>query len=578
MNNPISRNYRPKNYSELVARFRKVIPPQPTGDPEALRRVPAVPRNLATGLSPYTGEWTEKQAAHLLKRALFGVKRSELSLAMDLGMSVTVSTLLEVGQAPLPPVNDYNSIAEGIEDPDVAFGETWIEAPHGDDLEGSRVASLKGWMVKNRIKQGFSLEEKMILFWHNLLPAEMWAVFVARLSYHYEEMLRRNVFGNYKALIRELTLDPSMLLYLNGAFNNKYAPDENYGRELQELFCIGKGPGSQYTEEDVQAAARVLTGFTLKWEDIEAAGNVSSIFYPDYHDTSDKQFSTFYGSRLITGKSGPAGAGELDELLEIIFENEEVSKYICRRLYNFFVYPVIDASAEEQIIAPLAALFRASNYEIKPVIAALLQSEHFYDEANIGAMIKSPADALIGLWRTLDIQDVSDSDIHLLAKQHLSMIWTMANWGMELGDPPSVAGWPAYYQAPQFDKAWITTDTITNRAFINDSLIFWGFWINEDNRQTADLIHFLETLQRPEDPTLMLRESAQLLLGIQPSDESIQGLKAILLSGQSTDGYWTTAWLQYQSNPTDMEYKLTLINRLKPTFQRLLQLAEAQLM
>jgi hypothetical protein len=239
---------------------------------------------------------------------------------------------------------------------------------------------------------------------------------------------------------------------------------------------------------------------------------------------------------------------------------------------------VIDAATEDLVIGPMATLFRANNYEIKPVLAALFQSEHFYDEANIGAMIKNPADTLIGLWRTLDIQDISDSDIHLIAKQHLSMIWTMANWGMEFGDPPSVAGWPAYYQAPQYDKSWITTDTITNRAFISDSLIFWGFWVNEDNRQTADLIRFLETLHQPEDPVLMLREAAQLLLGIQPSNERMQELKAILLSGQSTDGYWTTAWLQYKSNPTDMEYKLTLINRLKPTFQRLLQLAEAQLM
>ncbi len=577
MNNPKHWKYFPENYKELVAHHRKVAPVVPKGDESISKRVGSINRSLATGLTPYSGEWTDVQAAHLAKRTLFGVRKTDLRTALDLGLSGSVDELLKVGVVPAPPVNDYNNAADGIEDPDVPFGETWIHAAHADELEGSRVTSLKAWMVKNRIRQGFSLEEKMILFWHNLLPTEMWGVFIGRASYRYIEMLRTNVFGDYKKLIKDLTLDPSMLLYLNGAWNHKRAPDENYSRELQELFCIGKGKDAGFNEADVQAAARVLTGFTLTWEDVEQAVDLNSFFLPDWHDTGTKQFSAFYNNKTIVGRQGAQGALELDELLDMIFSNEEVSKYICRRLYNFFVYPVIDEITEANVILPLAQIFRDSNYQIKPVLETLLQSEHFFDSANIGSMIKSPADMQIGLWRALDVPDKNDTDIHILYRQHLSMIWTMSTWGMELGDPPSVSGWPAYYQTPQYDKAWITTASITSRAIYSDSLIHWGFWINEDNQQTADLIRFLETLDQPEDPNEMLREAARLLLGILPSEEKFASLKAVLLSGQSTDSYWTNAWNAYQSNSTETN-KSILVNRLKPTFQQLLQMGEAQLM
>lgn len=115
-------------------------------------------------------------------------------------------------------------------------------------------------------------------FWHNLLVTQSWDVFVSKASYQYFDLLHRMAFGNYKTFIKAITLDPAMLLFLNGAFNQKDAPDENYGRELQELFCVGKGPDSNYTEEDVRAAARVLTGWTLREEDFTSEGPVDEVF------------------------------------------------------------------------------------------------------------------------------------------------------------------------------------------------------------------------------------------------------------------------------------------------------------
>lgn len=567
------RNY-PHNYQELLEKHRKVKPVdlKPMSTPITRRGA------IASGLEPYTGEWTDGHKTHLLRRSLFGVRKADMEAIAGLSVGEAVDLLLQQGEAPLPPVNDYNDAGDGVEDPVIAFGETWIDAPHGGDYEGNRTISLKGWLIRRMVNQPTRLEEKMLLFWHNLLPVQTWGVFYAKLCYRYFEMLRRNVFGNYKTMIRELTLDPAMLIYLNGTFNNKEAPDENYGRELQELFCIGKGPNADFTEADVQASARVLTGWVIDWENWDKAGQVGSFFYPPFHDTSDKQFSSFYGDRVITGKTSTQGEGELDELLEMIFDNQETALYICRRLYQFFVYNDIDAHTEEYVIQPLAEVFRSGNYEIKPVLEVLLKSAHFHDAANHGALIKSPAEYLLGLWRTLEVEGVDPDNLRLGYRQHGSFLWTMANTGMEIGDPPSVSGWPAYYQAPSFDKHWVTTDTIANRAIQSDSLIYWGFWVMEDVQIPADLIRFLTVLDNPGDPNAMLQESALLLLGMELETGVLGNLKSILLSGQQTDSYWSSAWGQLMEEPDNEEYRMVVINRLKPTFQHLLQLGEAHLM
>lgn len=584
MNQSVPGKHLPDNYQELLAKHRKV--PSKILSGNATNRL-AGRSAVLTGLEPYAGSWEDRHRAHLLKRTLFGMTRADLALFQGRTMEASVDQLLTQGQAPSPPVNDYNNAGDGIEDPDIPVGSSWIQAKHNNEYEGHRVTSLKAWLVNNIVHQEPTLEEKMILFWHNLLPTESWGVFFGKLSYRYFEMLRQNAFGNFKTLIRALTLDPAMLLYLNGTFSNRDAPDENYARELQELFCIGKGPNAKFTEEDVQAAARVLTGWVVDWNEWEASGDMESLFYPPFHETSDKQFSSFYGNRIIAGRTAAAGGEELDELLEMLFDHNETALYICRRLYTFFVYHEIDETTEQEVIVPLAQLFRDSNYEVRPVLELLFKSAHFHDEANHGAMIKNPAEYVLGLWRILSMEDtfrdhlesisMDPEDININYKKNLSLIWNMANIGLELGDPPSVSGWPAYYQAPSFDRYWITTDTITNRAISGDSLIYWGFWLSENIQVPADLIGFLDTLDHPEDPDLMLQECCLLFHGVDPSEEVIGNLKKILLSGQQTDSYWSVAWQQMKDNPDSEEYRLVVENRLKSTFQSLFQMGEAQL-
>lgn len=568
---------RPSNKKERIARFRLQLPPEAPSGSDGPTTIPAG-RLSTMGLEPYEGTWGEEQIVHLLKRTLFGVKKSELELYKTKTMEEAVDSLLAVSVVPLPPVNDYNGLDDGVEDdPDIQEGETWVEAPYNGDFEGLRTVSLKGWWINNILNQEATINEKMVLFWHNLLPIQTWEVFTGKASYQYVEMLRSNSLGNYKTLIKELTLNPAMLFFLNGTFNHKDAPDENYGRELQELFCIGKGEEANFTEGDVQAAARVLTGWVIDYESIENNAIPTSFFWPDIHDTEDKQFSAFYNNTEIIGKTGTEGANELDEMLEMIFSTNEIALYIARRIYNFFVASTIDATVEENMIQPMADLFRNSNYEIAPVLQALFKSAHFYDTLTMGVSIKNPADQLLGVWRTLNIPLPAGKTLQTYLQLRSTLLWTMTSMGMEIGDPPNVSGWSAYYQAPQYDRAWITTNTITLRAAITDAIVSGYVWVNDDLLVGADLISFLEGLNDPGVADKMLEESTQLLLGIPATEDMIITLKEILLSGQSTDNYWTYAWNDYRNEPSNTEYIQILENRLKPTFQYILQLAEQQL-
>jgi len=191
----------------------------------------------------------------------------------------------------------------------------------------------------------------------------------------------------------------AMLRYLNGYLNTKTSPDENYGRELQELFTVGKGPDSKYTEDDVKAAAKILTGFRIN----PFSSPISYFFLFTDHDTSTKQFSAFYGNKKITGRAFNDGEKELDDLVQMLFDNTETARHICRKLYQFFVYYEITSDVEQNIIRPLADIFRQNNFQFKPVLEKLFKSQHFYDSLNLNCVIKSPLDYSIGMIREFDI-------------------------------------------------------------------------------------------------------------------------------------------------------------------------------
>ncbi len=528
-------------------------------------------RNLQTGIAPYQGEWTRKQQIHLLRRTLFGFTTDNLKEIENLDLSATVERLLKPTPNPNPPVNDYND--EDLTDPNVKAGETWIEDASRQDanLVSRRVVSLKRWWLTCIMEQPLSLHEKMIYFWHNHLATQAWEVFWPNRTYDHFEILRAEAFGNFKEMVRSITIDPHMLLYLNGAANNKYAPDENYARELQELFCIGKGPDANFTEADVQQAARVLTGHSIDWEQ---GGHY--LYRPYWHDEGDKQFSAFYNNRLIEGRSGDEGRNEVNDLIEMIFENNEVASFLVRKVYRVFVHSGIDDQVESDVIAPLAQIFRDNDYEIKPVLRALLMSEHFYDQANHGASIKSPLDFLVGFWRSFGVEMPTQASPENIRDIKNSLHWSMSNIGLEVMDPPNVAGYAAYYQIPQFDKHWISTNTITSRALQTDSFVFWGFW-SQSLLTNVDLISYLKQLDHPEDPVQLIDDISERHMGIELTPEVKANMLAILLSGQQTNSYWTNAWFDHLDDPGNAMKKEIVQSRLKVMFQFFFQRSEFQL-
>ena len=524
-------------------------------------------RTLA-GLQQFAAAWDESTLRHLLRRTLFGFKQEDLTAWKGKSMAEVVQLLVSPSQSPLPPINNYNDA--NFSDPTVPAGQTWVNAPYDGNANGRRNTSLKSWWLGNLVQQNSSVHEKMTLFWHNHFAVEAVDVNDARYMYRYYTLLRKYALGNFKELVLEITKDPAMLRYLNGYQNNKNAPDENYARELQELFTLGKGPLVFYTEADVRAAARVLTGYTVN------ATTISSAFDPNRHDTGNKQFSTYYQNKVILGKTGANGAKETEELIDMLFLQDEIALHLCRKLYRFFVYYEIDAATEANVILPMANLFRTKNYEVKPVLELLFSSTHFYDPVNVAGMIKSPLDYCVGLCKEFKMQFPDSSDF---ANQYLMFdyIRTQAsNMQQNLADPPSVAGWPAYYQAPQFHELWINSDTLPRRNQFMNILLTSGYTRN-GKKIFIDVLTYVNALSNPGNPNLLIRDTVAHLCAIGLTVEVIQFLKSILLSGQSTDSYWTDAWTSYKANPTNVVARNMVLSRLNSMFSYLMNLPEYQL-
>src|SRR4029077_2963944 len=193
-------------------------------------------------------------------------------------------------------------------------------------------------------------------------------------------------------------------------------------------------------------------------------------------------------------------------MLNMIFATFDVSKFICRKIYRWFVYYDIDTATEANIITPLAQIFRNNNYEIKPVLDALFKSDHFFDVLNQGCQIKSPVDANISLCREFGVVFPPASD-YVNAYFMWDYIRTQSsNMQQNIGDPPDVAGWKPYYQAPQFYEIWINSDTLPKRNQFTDTMANSGFTRNGKNIK-IDFIAFAKTLSNPGDPNILIDDS-----------------------------------------------------------------------
>jgi len=522
-------------------------------------------------LNQYSGTWSEVQVLQLLNRTMFGVKAADIQTLLNMDMSDAVDYLLSnIPAAPSPPVNNYSGPGN-TDITGVAFGQPWVTAPVGDGtLNDYRRYSYKAWWFGLMLNQNLSIQEKMVFFWHNHFATQTYVVGDARLSYNHNVLLRNNALGNFQTFVNLVTTDPAMLMYLNGNSNTSNDPDENYGRELQDLFTIGENNNPNYTEDDVKAASRVLTGWRVN------NTTLGSFFVPQVHDTGDKQFSSFYNNTVISGQGGANGANETTELISMIFTKFETAHTLCTDLYRFFVYYNITPDIDTNVIIPLAQILVNNNFEILPVLQCLFKSEHFYDPNNAGCYIKSPLDFIVGIYRTFNLQISSGLDAGTTYALWDYLQVYGINLGLDLGDPPNVAGWMPFYQSPAFYEIWINSNTYPLRQEFAKMMLSSGFNAGTSTTLTIDVLGFTQQYANASDPDMLINYLVSLLLGMSISATEQTNLKTILLSGQIANSYWTAAWNNFVTDPST-ENTSVVYNRLSALYTALLTLPEFQL-
>lgn len=533
----------------------------------AVEKSSAVAPTPTGTLQPYTGQWTASEAAHLLRRTTFSASYAEIQEAVDLGLEASVVRLLLDNPMPAPPINYYYE-----DDPHVPVGETWVDAAF-ENFPGAQAArrnSLRAWTFGRMMNDKWSVREKMTLFWHNhFVVAETQD---PRLEYRYINTLRENALGNFRELTKAITIDPSMLIYLNGRQNTNTAPNENYARELLELFTLGKGdlagPGdyTTFTEDDVVAIAKVLTGWRFRVVNNGSKADVVMIFNGRLHDDGDKMLSHRFDNAVITN----SGDQEYQALIDLIFQRDEPATFIARKLYRWFVYYDIPEIVEAEIIEPLAQIIRDNDYDIKPAMEALLMSEHFYDSEWKGCMIKHPIDFLVGTLNQLEFDKIPDLDENYY-------FWNAAfrlsgAHGMEYYMHPSVAGWKAYYQEPVFYRFWISSVTLPLRTEYTDLLTEGTVRIGRA-RLTVDVLAIISQLNNPSEPNDLIRELTSWLFPNPISEDQVDYLKEILIPGLP-DFEWTVEYNNHLADPNDANLKRAIENKLRALFKAMLKMPE----
>lgn len=483
-------------------------------------------------LTALAGTLGRKRAAHLLRRATFGSTKAQI----DQLAAMTVSEAM-----------DLLFIMEDLAEPelpiDLATGEEWITEPTTDANSDEQTLRryLKSWHFGQLLALGvaedqaisYAVREKITFLMHTIFTTIESKVNNSKSIYYQNALFRQYSFDdngdpdiNFKTLSKKICVDNAMLRYLDGDTNVLGSPNENYGREFLELFSIGRGlegslsplpaPGDyfNYTEEDVQAAALVFSGFNIDttFSNIDPdtelpRGVVRGGTIASSHDNTTKQFSYRFDDATISPDSDLLNGGspteesaleEIDQLVEMIYGvSDEAAKNICRKLYRFYVYYDIDQTLDEDIIDNLTQTFINNGYKIQPVLMDLFQSEHFYEDAtgtdndNFGGIIKSPLDLILGALKNLEVTIPDyDTDLENYYTFMSNVQWAMQSQGMIYYEPPEVAGYPAYHQYPIFNRSWISTNYLAERYQFMQQMVD-----NDDNMEPGgigvDVVQFV---------------------------------------------------------------------------------------
>ena len=561
-------------------------------------------------LKQYQGEFGYTQKRHLLNRVLVGYAERHMKDLEGLNLDQAIDLIFkqqDLGE----PVNNYyhdfppEAYKKKYLVDDVKPGEPFIRKVLSKEIPGfppefagsERQGALDSWIYTSIYAQPTSVAWRLFMFLHTLTPF-MDDVGKQKSSYYSLKLTFEGAWRSYKDYMIDVTLSERMLELLNLKYSKKEAPDENFAREVQELFTVGKRPFSKFTESDVKAAARLLVGWdTLYWENLIDEGFVTKNNYKENnHDTGDKQFSKFYGNRLIKGKTGPDGGKiELKEFFDMIFETEEVSIYLSRRLVQFFVYPILDDYVEENIIKPLAQILKKNNYSLAETLKVLLKSEYFFAEEFYNSMIKSPMEFSMGMYKEFEIlkgnlaynsyNSFFDEDRKQFEPKYLDPIYlsyrifsqvrfhAIGRQGYSIGNPPSVSGWQAYYQEPVYDLIWINSDSIKRRKELAESIAKNGINFFDRPNVRFDMNLLLKKIKDPSNINSFIRELAKIILGVDISEKAFLRIKKSILGDNFPDYYWSDAVNSFLNSPNRDNYN-TLYGRVGQILTQIFDLNE----
>ncbi|MBC8151824.1 MAG: DUF1800 domain-containing protein [Bacteroidetes bacterium] len=510
--------------------------------------------------APYAQPLTATQAAHLLRRATFGPTPTDIKAFTGLTAAQAVKQLLTEQPTPAPPL-------------DITTGKTYNDLPFVQDGNGRFVTYNKSWWVGLMLNQPPSLLEKMTLFWSNHFAVNQQTVNDYRYMYQYNTLLRQQATGNFKAFVIAITQNPAMLRFLNGNANVVGRANENYGRELQELFTVGTGGG--YTEEDVRTSARVLTGWADTGYRNATAGAVGSAFYPVRHDTADKTFSAAYQNTVIKGRSGAdAGLAELTDLVDMLLRHPETARFICRRLYRWFINFDITPTVETDFIRPLAEVFVNSNFELKPVLTTLFSSTHFYDSSVQGAIIKSPVDLVVSTVRFFGTTAPDPASGVAAFYQLTNYLYTQTkDQQQNLLDPPDVFGWTAYYDTGYYQQ-WINSSTLGLRGSFIDAVTNRAVRIN--GKLLVDALPYLKTLANPGNAVSLVNDVTGALLAVPLTQAQKDFLANTILLNGLPDYEWTDQWNEYIADPGNVGKTMAIQMKINAFLGYLFRMAEYQ--
>ncbi len=523
-------------------------------------------------LNPRNGMLGRRLAAHLLRRTSYNITKERIDSFANKTVGQALDELLNVSTLLIPqPIDPANNMP-------------WINADETTPTDDNylRIYVVSWWL--NEAFHDTSIHHKMQFFLHSNFVVNSGSGNSKEL-FDYLALLRFYGLGNFKDLALKMTLNPLMLHYLDGTYNSKDNPNENYAREFFELFTVGKGEQigdgdyTNYTEEDIIEASKVLTGFKAPSEEnrknfIDSGTNIPTSYCNFLkHEPADKVFSSAFQNTVITGASDELDMfRELNDFISMVFSQDETARFICRKVYRFFVSSKIDAEIEQDIIVPLAEIFRDNNYELMPVLRTLLESQHFYDEdddnsANeiIGCLFKSPLEiaAYINTYFKLEEPDaMNDAGNHYLFF-YASGVYSdqLSRANMPLFNPETVAGYPAYYEKSDWHRAWFKSNSLAPRYSIP------GTYIKGMRSDGAfdlggvklDMVNYVKNnITNPFSASDLVAELINDTFCENADSDRVDYFLNEIFLDEIDPADWTMEWSNYLSTDDDTEVRIAL--------------------